>query len=100
MQINFEMFIFQDISALYWLLIPFKSFINTIESDFFPIAYLYPVFENFISTINQTAQKASELGNELAITYADALISSIKYRFEDIYTNKFLKMVWFLTPAG
>ena len=50
MQINFEMFIFQDISALYWLLIPFKSFINTIESGFSPIAYLYPVFENFIST--------------------------------------------------
>lgn len=60
MQINFEMFIFQDISALYWLLIPFKSFINTIESDFFPIAYLYPFFEIlFLPLIKQHKKQAS-----------------------------------------
>lgn len=98
--ISIETFIYQDIPALYWLLIPYKCFVNTIEADSFPVAYLFPVFENFISTLNQTAQKASELGNEAAVTYADSLISSIKYRFEDIYTHKFLKMIWFLTPAG
>lgn len=79
MNINFENFIFQDISALYWLLMPYKCFINTVESDSFHVAYLFPIFENFALTLSQTAQKASELGNEAAITYADSLISSIRY---------------------
>lgn len=99
-EINFETFIFKDIPSLYWMLIPYKYFINLIEADSFPASYLYPMFENFCSLLMQTAEKASEIGDNFAVTYADSLISSIKLRFENIYSQRFLKMLWFLTPAG
>lgn len=99
-EINFGTFIFQEIASLYWLLIPYKSFINKIEADSFPASYIFPIFENFCSSLYQTAQKASEIGDTLAVTYADSLISFIKLRFENLYSNRFLKMLWFLTPQG
>lgn len=46
------------------------------------------------------AQCASNNGNDTAISYADSLISCIRLRFQDIYTQKLLKLYWFLTPAG
>ena len=99
-EINFETFIFKEIPSLYWMLIPYKCFINVLEADSFPAAYIYPVFENFCTLLMQTAEKASQIGDDLSITYADSLISCFKLRFENIYSQKFLKMLWFLTPAG
>lgn len=87
------------IPVFYSLLYCYNEFINSLEGDNIPAAYIWPLFHSFKDESIQILSVAESL-NIHCSSWITRLIDCISKRLASTYGAPLLKTLWYLTPPG